>query len=108
MTALGRVIVAFAVAVPLQSALPIDRPAACQLNESNRRWVQRALDGWDRIGRNDLRLSPSALPWIVLYDDACAWHLAFDDALLADSEPGGAALLFAAEPVRVRSRRHAE
>lgn len=47
------------------------------------RWIQRALDGWERASRDLLGLDPEPLPWIVLFDTTHAWHLAADPERLA-------------------------
>jgi hypothetical protein len=38
-------------------------------------WIQRALDGWEQVSREFLRLDATPLPWIVLFDSGCIWHL---------------------------------
>lgn len=74
----------------------------CVLSEDERRWVQQALDGWERVTRDILRVPQSSLPWIVLVDRSCAWHRAADEALLPEGRPVPAVLTFAGDPVPVR------
>lgn len=40
------------------------------------RWMQRALDTWAMVARDAFMLPADSLPWIVLFDEHCAWHLA--------------------------------
>jgi hypothetical protein len=47
----------------------------CDLSVNDASWVQRALDGWELVRRDFLQLPPGALPWIVLFDASCQWHL---------------------------------
>jgi hypothetical protein len=53
--------------------------APCELKDPDAQWLQRALDGWDMVRREFLRLDPQPLPWIVLYDSACVWHIGPQD-----------------------------
>jgi hypothetical protein len=62
------------------------RTNGCDLSPQNQTWVQRALDGWDRARRDFLKIPAAPLPWIVLYDATCLWHLnPTDPKLLVDS-----------------------
>src|SRR5262245_29974672 len=56
------------------STAPID----CQLSEPGSHWLQEALNGWLRIRQEALQLRPSPLPWLVLFDERCVWHLSPD------------------------------
>jgi hypothetical protein len=48
--------------------------AYCELQPSDRTWLQTAIDTWDsasvRLGRRI-----DALPWVVVYDEQCMWSL---------------------------------
>jgi hypothetical protein len=66
-------------------------------------WIQRALDGWEQVSRDFLRLDPTPLPWIVLFDSACIWHLSPDASLSASIRPIQTSLMFARQPVPVRA-----
>jgi hypothetical protein len=77
----------------------------CSFSASEVDWVQRALAGWEQVSREFLKLDPEPLPWIVLFDSSCVWHLAADSNP-ADSVPVTTALVFAGRPVPVRSVRH--
>lgn len=85
-----------------------DAPEAseCALSEEEIRWIQQALDGWDRVARDILRYPRSSLPWIVLFDRSCAWHLAPDEALLPEGWSVPSILTFAGDPVPVQVVRH--
>jgi len=68
-------------------------------------WLQRALDGWEQVSRDFLRVDPKPLPWIVLFDASCVWHLAADGNP-SEARPVSTALTFAGDPVPVRALRH--
>ncbi len=38
-------------------------------------WIEQVIGDWNRVRRNDLKQSETALPWIVLFDDQCVHHL---------------------------------
>jgi hypothetical protein len=76
------IVVALALAVLAgPRATPAAEPGAapCELKDPDARWLQRAVDGWDMVRREFLRLEPRPLPWIVLYDSACVWHIGPQD-----------------------------
>jgi hypothetical protein len=47
----------------------------CRLSEGDAEWIQSAIRSWDAVSRDALLLPPSALPWIVFFDDRCTWHI---------------------------------
>ncbi len=72
------IVVALALAVlagirSTRAAEPLAAP--CEFKDPDAQWLQRALDGWELVRREFLRLDPQPLPWIVLYDSACVWHI---------------------------------
>jgi len=90
-----------------QSARSRDNISQCSLTDANTRWIQKALDGWRQVSRDFLRLNPKPLPWIVLFDEACTWHLNPEPTFL----PSGAkqvetSLSFAGQPVPVHALSH--
>jgi len=78
----------------------------CRLNEEKARWIQRALAGWERGSAEFLRLPPAPLPWIVLFDTTCVWHLAPDPSRLSGVQPDSVDLRFQGRPVLVWVRPH--
>ena len=90
------------------SAATAPEPGApCEMVEQDARWLQRALDGWDLTRRDFLKLDAQGLPWIVLYDAKCIWHLApteprFVEAARRLSRP----LTFDGEPIEARGEVH--
>lgn len=82
---------------------PPDGP--CSFPASEVAWLQRALNGWEQVSREALRTDPSPLPWIVLYDAACVWHLNPETSPAA-ARPPLATLTFANAPVTIRSLPH--
>jgi hypothetical protein len=68
---LGRVVLGLLFAANAHaSAVRVSEPDTAAL-----RWMQAVLDGWDVTARRNLRITTPALPWIVFYDEAGAWHL---------------------------------
>ena len=47
----------------------------CVLAATERLWLERALVNWEHGSRHILGRSPTPLPWIVLFDTTCTWHL---------------------------------
>jgi hypothetical protein len=45
-------------------------------------WLQGILNDWEQTCRQDLRISPEPLPWMILFDATRAWHLNADLKLL--------------------------
>ena len=107
----GRLIASIvAAALSLQSSTralqaPLD-PVPCTFPPHEITWVQRALDGWEQVSRQFLRIDSSPLPWIVLFDASCAWHLSSDTGATPDAVPVATTLSFAGSPVAVRARVH--
>jgi hypothetical protein len=73
-------------------------------------WMQRALDTWALVSRNSLELRPDSLPWIILYDARCAWHLSPRGAPANSSHDvtDKVGLRFASAPVTVHAFEHGD
>ena len=79
----------------------------CAFKDVDRRWLQRALDGWELTRREFLQIEPQPLPWIVLYDASCVWDLeAPEPPLVAETRSLETALTFGGAPLRVRAAPH--
>jgi hypothetical protein len=81
-------------------------PSACEFPAAEIHWLQRALDGWEQVSRDFLELDPTPLPWIVLFDASCAWHLTPELTIDAVTVPVTTSLMFAGSPVPVRATTH--
>lgn len=81
-------------------------PRPCSFPPHEIEWLQRALDGWEQVSREFLRIDPTPLPWIVLFDASCIWHLAADGDPGGDARPISTSLTFAGSAVPVRAARH--
>ena len=46
--------------------------------------LQKTADDWEFTCRNELRIEPGALPWIIFYDSVTAWHINPEIALLPE------------------------
>jgi hypothetical protein len=84
---------------------PLD-PVPCTFPPAEISWLQRALDGWEQVSRQFLRINPSPLPWIVLFDASCVWHLSPDANPGSDALPVTTTLSFAGSPVPVSALSH--
>ena len=80
-------------------------PGRCELSGADAAWAQKALDAWETARREVLALGPGPLPWIVLYDAGCVWHLAPGDEV-PGAVPVAARLRAFGEPVPVLARPH--
>jgi hypothetical protein len=78
----------------------------CTFPASEIEWLQRALVGWEQVSRDDLEMDPTPLPWIVLYDAACVWHLAAGSSPAIAFRPIQTTLTFGGKPVPVRAIPH--
>jgi hypothetical protein len=86
-----------------------DEPeAACLLAQAETAWIQTALDGWERVSAEILQLEPERLPWTVLFDKSCAWHLAPDMTRLSGAHPVSTGLTYAGEGVPVSVGYHVD
>jgi hypothetical protein len=102
-------VLAAIVAVWLAHTVPAsaNRRNGCEFTPPEMSWVQRALDGWETVRKDFLKVEPGPLPWIVLYDSACIWHFApTDPKLLTEATPIASRLAFAGEPLQVLAIAH--
>ncbi len=104
---LAAVLAALTPAMGVSSAHQGQGRPSCTFPEHEIGWLQRALDGWERVSREDLRIASTALPWIVLYDESCVWHLSTEASPGADGRPVQTTLRFGGAPVPVRALSHA-
>src|SRR4030095_5814743 len=49
--------------------------SVCVMAEENAAWIRTALDNWESVRRDDLHVNDAPLPWLILFDSSCAWHL---------------------------------
>jgi hypothetical protein len=107
--AIGRRITCFALAaISLLGAGPSGQPltaSPCTFPDADVAWIQRALDGWEKVSREFLRTDPTPLPWIVLFDAACVWHLN-PESNISGARVVDTALMFAGRAVPVRAVTH--
>jgi hypothetical protein len=104
----GRVWCIVATVVTLIAGRPSAQPApstACTFPDVEIAWIQRALDGWEQVSREFLLTDPNPLPWIVLYDAGCVWHLN-PESNVAGARVVETALKFAGHAVPVRAASH--
>jgi hypothetical protein len=83
-----------------------EREATCTLTEAEARWIQTVLGGWEQVGTEILELQPQDLPWVVLFNKSCAWHIAPDTTILVGADPVSTGLTYSGEAVPVRAKPH--
>lgn len=73
-------------------------------------WMQRALDTWALVSRDALGLPADSLPWIILFDARCAWHLAPRSSLEQGAQDAtlDVTLRFGSAPVELRGLVHGD
>ena len=47
----------------------------CLLKNNDREWIEHTLTLWQTVSRDSLSLKSAPLPWIVLFDETCVWHV---------------------------------
>jgi hypothetical protein len=97
---------AFALTPPLSAVSRQLQPGPCTFPPAEVAWLQGALDHWARVARTSLRIDPSPLPLIVLFDRSCVWRLSSDAAPEPQWKPADVSLVFAGALVRVSSASH--
>ena len=100
------IVAAASIALSASVSQPRVDPAPCTFPPAEIGWLQRALDGWEQVSRQFLRIEASPLPWIVLFDASCVWHLSPDASPGPDANAVTTALSFAGSPVPVRALSH--
>ncbi len=98
---------AVAATASARAAASPGRTNGCELTIQEASWIQRALDGWDLARRDFLKIDARPLPWIVLYDAACIWHLApTDPKLVSDAKPVKTKFTFSGSTVEALAVAH--
>ena len=60
----------------------------CTLKSNDREWIEYTLGLWRTVERDSLKLTPAPLPWIVLFDENCVWHVNPDLSILTPKLAG--------------------
>lgn len=47
----------------------------CALKNAERIWIEQSLNLWEKVSRDSLRLASEPLPWMILFDETCGWHV---------------------------------
>jgi hypothetical protein len=97
---------ATALTIGASAAQPAKDGAPCTFPATEIDWLQRALNSWEQVSRDDLGMPPTTLPWIVLYDASCVWHLSPEPTPTIESRPIDTTLAFGGRPVPVRALTH--
>ena len=79
---------------------------ACVPSGETRAWMQRALDGWEVARDEVLRFEARPLPWMIFFDESCAWHVEPDQGHPAGGMAIRAPLSFGSGTVRVVAEAH--
>lgn len=95
-----------ALTVPARVAGQDEPRANCTLTGVEARWVQAVLGGWEQVSTGILELELEGLPWVVLFNRTCAWHLAPDRMVLREAESVTPGLTYAGETLPVSAVPH--
>ena len=68
--------------------------------------LQDALTSWETVSREELRLEDVALPWMVLFDARCTWHVEPGSPRPKGAREVKTSLRFSGKPVRVLAVPH--
>lgn len=80
--------------------------APCRMSSENLSLIRDALGSWESLSREVLRLEDTSLPWMVLFDTRCTWHLAPGTPRPEKARGVKTPLVFAGEPVVVLAEPH--
>ena len=61
--------------MPVTTLVATAALAACTLSETDRAWMSELRATWETASRAALLEEPRPLPWIVFFDETCAWQL---------------------------------
>lgn len=53
-----------------------------ELKKADVIWIEKILDNWEFVCRNELKVSFDTPPWIIFYDSSAAFHLNAHESLL--------------------------
>jgi len=95
------------VSVLLLAFASLSPRAGCDLPDASRTWLQSTLDDWLELAR-DMGQEPDHLPWMVVFDARCTWHLAGDSARLPVASQMAAGLRAMDRDVAVFGLEHTE
>ena len=79
----------------------------CAMGDADTRWIQQGLEGWHQVS-GFLQIDRTRLPWIVVFNTSCIWHLMAPDEAPAAAAATATTLSFAESPVAVRATPHAD
>ena len=61
--------------MPVTTLVATAALAACTLADADRAWMAELRATWDAASREVLLEEPRPLPWMVFFDETCAWQL---------------------------------
>ena len=103
--AAGRaIILALSCVAPL-AAQQVDEQT-CELSAADAKFIQGGLDGWSRVSREFLRVEQRPLPWILLFNASCVWHLSPGPTVDARARAVTTSLTFDGAGIDVRAQQH--
>lgn len=87
-------------------------PSQCVPASDEKAWMQGALDDWERVVTTLLAQDAQPLPWIVLFDSSCTWHLQAPEPesrrIAATHDVHGFGLRFGGAPVTIHAVPHGD
>ena len=76
-------ILSFSLLSAAQAARACDEPQ----NKTNVKWIEETLRLWEKTRKDALLLSAEKLPWIVLFDESCVWHVNPEISAIKSANP---------------------
>lgn len=52
-----------------------EKTTNCTLGSNDKEWIEQTLQAWQTVSRDSLHLRRAALPWLILFDENCIWHV---------------------------------
>jgi len=90
----------------LGSACALEPASVCELSTENEAFLTEALAAWDTVSRESLRLDDAELPWMVLFDASCVWHLGGERSRLEGAEEMKSTFSSTGAPVSLHAQPH--
>ncbi len=72
-------------------AANVTRAETCMLKSNEREWIEHTLNLWQKVSRDSLRLKSASLPWTLVFDETCVWHINPDLSLSSPNLPDDSA-----------------
>jgi hypothetical protein len=52
--------------------------AGCGTSPDGQKWIEGTLSAWRKVSSKSLKLKPAPVPWLILFDERCVYHVNSD------------------------------